>query len=593
MDAGVEEFVNIMADKFLLMVLVTQYGKTFQCIKIIEGELKKDKEQINKNIHIVFTMNTIGNNAQFTTRVEQLCNSNVGVSKQDICVVSSQDCSSEYRHFKKIDDLWMTMSTFDVRKQYIPKVIVMCSNYVRWNDSYRIAEDLNIKVHQDKLNISGVSLYYDEIDMYMDKKDKFRNRIEDMCKLDIVKNVYGLTATPKGVWSPSDYWKHVQIAFIDHVNPHEYIGVKDMKFETNELDEYNRDSKLLDKVKYVLEKNPHILEDGTRVFIPASNKTVTHDAIMELVFRKNPYAVVIRINGLRKSLTYKTNPENLDSEILEEHLDISTNQELSELMFKKIKALNLETRPVVITGYNCVSAGQTLLNPEWGSFTSAIFAQDELTDMRDAYQLFGRITGRMKSKIWKQHGNYCQTTVYCSTSFMNKCIHTEECTRSLSQEKLGDCATEHDYDNPPNQTLNEEQVKHINKTSKKKLNNEKSNEEKLAEINKTYGLTELYDNPERAKKDFIDKMMKDSTYRVSTYRLTNNTTIQIRGETTPIKTYESESQFKLSDTCHSLSKLDISPEKDKTVCRIMPVKDTSGNLKWIGIYLKKAIKKSL
>ena len=231
------------------------------------------------------------------------------------------------------------------------------------------------------------------------------------------------------------------------------------------------------------------------------------------------------------------------------------------------------------------------MNPKWGSFTSAIFAQDESTDMRDAYQRFGRITGRMKSKIWKKYGKYCQTTVYCSTSFMNKCIHTEECTRSLSQEKIGESATENDYDNPPNSTLDDEQLKRSNKRIKKSRKKSKSNENKLSEINQMYGLTELYDNPKRVKRHIINTKLINKSHGVTIYDMNKDTnTIKMRRKVVPINTYESDSQFILNDVRSGMSNLDTSPDKKKTVCRIMPVKDTSGNLKWIGIYLKKAMK---
>ena len=47
--------------------------------------------------------------------------------------------------------------------------------------------------------------------------------------------------------------------------------------------------------------------------------------------------------------------------------------------------------------------GQTLTSPNYGNFTSAIFAHTNL-DNDNAYQLFGRVTGRIKH--WD---NYTQT----------------------------------------------------------------------------------------------------------------------------------------------------------------------------------------
>jgi hypothetical protein len=107
---------------------------------------------------------------------------------------------------------------------------------------------------------------------------------------------------------------------------------------------------------------------------------------------------------------------------------------------------NLQGRPLVITGFLCVGMGQTLTHKLLGSFTSAIFSHLDLTN-DEIYQLFGRITGRMKD--WDD--KYIQTQVYCPTVIMNRCSVIEECARNMACDHNGDFVTQEDYREPMNE----------------------------------------------------------------------------------------------------------------------------------------------
>ena len=57
--------------KFLLCVLLTQLGKTFTAISKVRTYINEDPSE-GKSIHIIFTMNTLLNNAQFASRLDSI-----------------------------------------------------------------------------------------------------------------------------------------------------------------------------------------------------------------------------------------------------------------------------------------------------------------------------------------------------------------------------------------------------------------------------------------------------------------------------------------------------------------------------------------
>ena len=120
----------------------------------------------------------------------------------------------------------------------------------------------------------------------------------------------------------------------------------------------------------------------------------------------------------------------------------SHDEEVCETISRLTLQHNLQIRPIVITGLLCVGMGQTLTHKLLGSFTSAIFGHLDLIN-DEIYQLFGRITGRIKD--WDK---YIQTQVYCPTIIMNRCIIMEECARRMANEHNGDVVSQEDYRKP-------------------------------------------------------------------------------------------------------------------------------------------------
>jgi len=425
------------ASKFILCVLLTQLGKTFTAINRIITEIKQDDE-FGRSIHIVFTMNTLLNNKQFAKRLETIENT---YGKGSICVFASK-YDGKYKHVK--DRLQLQGLCAD--ESTCPRVVVMCSNSRRYDDGVEFIKVID----KNKSNIYRIFAYYDELHKYI--SDTLRSQIEIIHNLEIIKGIIALTASPDKIWRTSGFWSKLRLIQLDNFNDSNYAGCADMIF--NCIDDFfahpyirpkpfdfdKLDNQILEFISYVLKKFPEIIQDNTRTFIPAHIRRSGHNSVRELVFSINTNAVVIVINGFEKTLQYKDNLGNTKTIPL-----ISDDEEVCETISRLIIKHRLQSRPVIITGFLCVGMGQTLTHKLLGSFTSAIFGHLDLTN-DEIYQLFGRITGRIKD--WGD--KYVQTQVYCPTTIMHRCHVMEECARNMACDHNGDIVTQEDYREPMN-----------------------------------------------------------------------------------------------------------------------------------------------
>jgi len=424
--------------KFILCVLLTQLGKTFTAINRIVTEIEQDDE-FGRSIHIVFTMNTLLNNKQFAKRLETIENT---YGKGCICVFSSK-YDGNYKHVK--DRLQLQGLCAD--ESTCPRVVVMCSNSRRYDDGVEFIKVID----KNKINIYRSFAYYDELHEYI--TSQLRSQIEDIHNLEIVKGIIALTASPDKIFKDSGFWSKLRLIHLDNFNDSNYAGYKDMIF--NCIDDFfanpyirptpfdfdELDKQTIGYIKHVLNKFPEILGDNTRSFIPAHIRRIGHNSVRDLIFSIKKNAVVIVINGFEKTLQYKDHLENIKT------IPIASNdEEVCETISRLVIKHGLQACPIVITGFLSIGMGQTLTHKSLGSFTSAIFGHLDISN-DDIYQLFGRITGRIKD--WGD--NYVQTQVYCPTTIMHRCHVMEECARNMACIHNGDLVTQEDYREPMNE----------------------------------------------------------------------------------------------------------------------------------------------
>ena len=430
-----DSFIEITS-KFILCVLLTQIGKTFTAIQKILAEINQDCD-LGRSIHIIFTMNTLLNNAQFAKRLSDI---EKEFGKGSICVFSSK-YGGNYKHVKN----QLELRGLCVSETTCPRVIVMCSNKRRYEDGVEFLKVLN---QTKTLSIFRAFAYYDELHEYINPQ--LRSQIEQIHTFDIVRGITALTASPDKIFETAGFWSKIRLIRLDNFSEENYAGFGDMVF--NKIDDFfdspyirprssdyeTLDTQTVEFIRHVLNKYPQILNNNTRSFIPAHVRRSGHNTVRDLIFSINKTSVVIVINGVEKTLQFKDCLENTKTIPL-----TSNDEEVCETISRLINEHKLQTRPIVITGLLCVGMGQTLTHKSLGSFTSAIFGHLDLTN-DEIYQLFGRITGRMKN--WGD--KYIQTQVYCPTTIMNRCNVMEECARNMAREHDGEFVSQDDYREP-------------------------------------------------------------------------------------------------------------------------------------------------
>ena len=416
--------MDYKSNKFILCVLPTQYGKTFTVISKIDTEINQDNNK-GRSIHIIYTMNTLFNNKQFAKRLETI---EIKYGKQSVCVFSSK-YNGTYTHIKK--DTELKGLCLDIKT--CPRVIVMCSNTNRFKDGTNFLDVLN----RNETNIKRVYVYYDELHKYINTL--LRKQIEKIHKYDIVFGIMALSATPSKIFDEKkfnmkhNFWSEIKLITLDNFYDTNYVGYRDIHFNCIELKNITRkkETNIINYVEHILNMYPNILQNNTLTFIPGHIKVDTHKHVRDLVIKTNKKTVIITINGIIKNIEYNNKIFNLN-----------TNEDICEQISSFLITNNLQKKPIVITGFLCVSLGQTLTHRNIGSFTSAIISHLDLTN-DDVYQLFGRITGRMKD--WT---TYRQTQVYCPANIKNICITMEECARNMAFEHNGEWVSRYDYDEP-------------------------------------------------------------------------------------------------------------------------------------------------
>jgi len=429
--------------KFILCVLLTQFGKTFTTIGRITEEIERDKEY-GRSIHLVWTMNTLLNNTQFANRLNTI----EKIYGHGSVVIFASKYNGLYKHIKNLNEL----NGLVLDNHTCPRVIVMCSNDIRYTDGFRFINILN----SNTTNIQRVFAYYDELHKYINMTltepigsiTTLRGIIEEIDSMDIVKGIMAMTATPKDILQKEGYWSRIRMIQLDDFNSTNYSGVIDMDFNTVDdffPEDYKRpgpfdfdkhDTETLGFINHVLDKYPDILGFKQQVFIPGHIRRISHQAIRTEVFKRCPTAVVVILNGEEKTLEYYVGKDKKTVSL------ISPTEEVCKTVARVVGEKDLIDRCLVYTGYLCVGMGQTLIEESLGPFTAAILSHLSLTN-DEIYQLFGRCTAR--SKNWL---TYVPTDIYCPTKIMRRVEAMEICARNLATQHNGEFVTEAMYDAP-------------------------------------------------------------------------------------------------------------------------------------------------
>jgi hypothetical protein len=107
--------------------------------------------------------------------------------------------------------------------------------------------------------------------------------------------------------------------------------------------------------------------------------------------------------------------------------------ELSDSIYSKLCNLKLVGRPLIITGYLCVSTGVSFMNKNLGSFTTGIFTKRPMTGPKNKrgireYQNLGRTFGRIIDSK--------KTIIYCSKKFHDECVLKNKIPETLPGKEI-------------------------------------------------------------------------------------------------------------------------------------------------------------
>ncbi len=472
-------------NKLTLCVLMTQVGKTFTAIQRIEKSIEDDWDY-GRSIHIIFTMNTLLNNQQFSKRLERIEET---YGENSVCILSSK-YKGDYQHVKNQKEL----QGLFLDESKTPRVVLMCSNKPRFKNGLEFIQLLE----RNQSIVSRVYVYYDEIHEYL-KFAGLREQIEEIHNCTIVKDIFMMTATPDPVFTRDGFWSQIPLIHYENYQDTNYVGYHDINFVTvNDFYEktYKRphpfdfeslDEETLGNIEHILNRYPNILDDGKRSFIPVHIRRSGHYQLIENIFERKRNAVIILLNSVEKSLTFYS-----DKGIKSQYSLESKDEEVSVTLTRIIKKYKLEKRPMIVTGFLCVGMGQTLTNQELGPFHYAIFGHMDQTN-EQIYQLFGRITGRMKD--WK---TYVKTTLYCPETIKNRCRIMEECSRRMVTDFNGETMTGEIYREPMEGPGGSDVLGNIRKKKEKKK------KEKMEDLDKDYRLFKTQEEGIKFGMDVLD-----------------------------------------------------------------------------------------
>ena len=408
----------------------TQDKKTAQCIHLIRHRIEEESAQIHAifarvttpkpSIHIIFTMNTLLNNKQFSSRLAEIAELCGGTSK---IVEFSSRKSGQYNHVSTAAELKALL--LDPRE--CPRIIICCSNTMRFTDGETLMGDV------DRIRGNEVRqfAYYDEMHKYI---DQCRDKIKALCSLNSVKGILGLTATPQPIFIRSDpFWSKLFFMEVDDLSGPNYCALKNHVYVVadSDPDAANAEQRTIKYVRDTLAAHPSILDDGTYSFIPGVNVRRSHTAVRDAVWAVNPNAVVVILN-INKTMQY------LKADGTPASLPIEVDKEVGDTIATMMAdpRNNLAGRPLVVTGFICIGMGQSLVCPALGTFSSAVLSHEDMLN-EDLYQLLGRTAA--VSMDWP---TFRRTTVYCPESTMHRCIAMERVAYSMQEDATRpDCLT--------------------------------------------------------------------------------------------------------------------------------------------------------
>ena len=377
-------------DKFTLVCKPEQSGKTFVMIQEIIKYLTPDDAELDGKIviNIIFCDNNLLLTKQTSERLDKDLKS--FTDNGETYVEFSSRKGNEHRSSDAI---------FSAIARGVTKNIICCTNGKRVSDISDLVKNLNTSL------MSGRFAFR----VWLDEADKFTTHITNtfIPLAASCNNVHVslLTATPDQLFKK---YKEMDVYPLDEVVQPSYHGWKDNHIV--KLD--NAGGSCVDFVSEVLSGERHLIQPGTKWYIPAERRKKSHDAVFRLCVGHGMAVFIVNGDGL-------TLERPGMASVTEEKVE-----ELNKQIMKMYADYGLHKFAVAITGNICVSRGISIMSPDF------IFDYGILSTYKnkaEASQSAGRLKGNIKG--W---ANYKPPTVFTTEKFDAVATSVEDSTRRLA-----------------------------------------------------------------------------------------------------------------------------------------------------------------
>ena len=339
--------------KFRVLFKAWQGKKTFDMFKLID-DCKDDN-----NLHIIFTDNYIIQGKQLVSRIHEY------KTIQNIPI--SLNCKAERPNGKTNGK--SNMQECGAKHYLDVKNIIEATNRniviapTNTTKTLSLSENLNSLIRarneSDFPNFDGVYIWIDEID----KNVKFfKNEINQINSMEVVKNIYGLTAT-----GLETLFYVFEEDVINLVKPsellEEYEGFKNHDINIIENDEDSQyddyDCQYFDTI--LKHTSGTIIQPGSKVFAPSLPYIENHENLKNLALQLG-FDYVVVINGKNKA-AFSQNCDDCWIEDSESVIPIpldEKNKSLDAALASMAASLDWDNKAVLITGHFCVTRGITI-----------------------------------------------------------------------------------------------------------------------------------------------------------------------------------------------------------------------------------------
>lgn len=232
------------------------------------------------------------------------------------------------------------------------------------------------------------------------------------------KNVhcFCITATPDTLFNNFQY---MNVLPIEDTTQPSYHGWLDNIIEIRPNDYGSTEGFATQVVNEVMSKNDGILVPGTKWYIPAERKKMSHEMMRDLLKAKGFAVFIVNGNGIEMSLP--------DGTCILKDKTKELHQEVRELY----RDYNLSRFAVAITGNICVGRGVSIIQKEENDLCEFIFDYAILSNYSkkaEASQNAGRLKGN-----YKHWSGYKPPTVFTTKEFNKVATEWEKRSRELGK----------------------------------------------------------------------------------------------------------------------------------------------------------------